>query len=99
MELEEKNCEGGLRALLAIAESRQGYPRDHKVIEEVSDLWHGSDDFVSFRGSLFHIPRTVACETSSRSSCIFLPPSVRLGFPLPFGDRLIFLTLQNHIFP
>lgn len=25
MEFEEENCEGGLRALLAIAESRQGY--------------------------------------------------------------------------
>lgn len=42
------------------------------MIEEVSDLWHGSGNFVSFRGLLFHILRTTVCEISFRSTCIFL---------------------------
>lgn len=68
------------------------------MIEEVSDPWHGSDDFVSFRGSLFHIPRTVACETSSRSSCIFLPLRAP-RFSSSFSRQAYLLNFTESYFP
>ncbi|KOX68819.1 hypothetical protein WN51_06987 [Melipona quadrifasciata] len=80
----EPTAEGGR---MAPNDKRAGRrSRDHKVIEEVPDLWHGSGNFVSFRGLLFHLLRTAACEISSRSSCIFL--FLLLGFPFVGGAAI-----------
>ena len=68
------------------------------MIEEVTDLWHGSDDFVSFRGQAARLrisPR--ACEISVAgqpffNSPFFLPRiAARQNYRRPRKDRLLII--------